>query len=78
MYVSKSNEGSQLMYIQPGAQGCRGGGLALAWGSGLPPQSAELDALCTYICTYECAEVRKGLLELPPIYNLYLCMYVCM
>ena len=31
----------------------------------------------TYVCTYECAEVRNGLLELPPIYNLYLCVDVC-
>ena len=33
-----------------------------------------------YACTYGCAEIRNGLLELPPIYVtfIYVCVYVCM
>ena len=51
IYVSKSNEGSQLIYIQPWAQGCREGGWPLRGVRGCR-HKALLDALCTYICMY--------------------------
>ena len=40
MYVSKSNEGSQLIYIQPWAQGCRQGGWPLRGVRGCRPPSS--------------------------------------
>ena len=66
IYVSKSNEGSQLIYIQPWAQGCRQGGWPLRGVRGC----GCVMYIHMYVCTYECAEVRNGLLELRPIYNL--------
>ena len=74
MYVSKL-ERRKPAYIQPGAQGCRGG-LALAWGSGLPPQSAELDALCTYVHMYV-PKLEMASWSFPPyITFMYVCMHV--
>ena len=40
IYVSKSNEGSQLIYIQPWAQGCRQGGWPLRGVRGCRPPSS--------------------------------------
>ena len=78
MYVSKSNEGSQLIYIQPWAQGCRGGGWPLRGVRGCRHKALNL---MRYVHTYLHMNVPK--LEMvsssfpPYICNLYLCMYVC-
>ena len=53
VYVSKSNEGSQLIYIQPWAQGCR-------QGAGPCVEFEAVDALCTYICMCVCMCARKN------------------
>ena len=80
IYVSKSNEGSQLIYIQPWTQGCREGGWPLRGVRGCRHR-ALLDALCTYMCMYVHMNVPK--LEMvssssaPYITFIYLCMYVC-
>ena len=78
IYVSKSNEGSQLIYIQPWAQGCRGGGWPLRGVRGCRHKALNL---MRYVHTYLHMNVPK--LEMvsssfpPYICNLYLCMYVC-